>query len=75
MARLQARLKPEHRSRYSGLNALTWYDVAPLFPGVTTRAINLAGERLTRLHTGRDFVSVKAEHLDFRPKVEAERAS
>jgi len=68
MARLQAQLKPEHKSQYPGLRGETWYDVAPLFPGVTTRSVNLAGDRLTRLFTGRDHVTVKAEHLDFRPR-------
>jgi hypothetical protein len=68
MARLQAQLKPEHKSQYPGLRGETWYDVAPLFPGVTIRSVNLAGERLTRLFTGRDHVTVKAEHLDFRER-------
>jgi hypothetical protein len=41
--------------------------VAPIFPGVTQRMVNMAGERLTRLSTSRGFVILRAEHLEFRP--------
>ena len=44
-----------------------WYNVAPIFPGVTQRMVNMAGERLTRLATARGFVIIRAEHLEFRP--------
>lgn len=75
MAEFQARLKPEHRLRYPSINALTWYDVAPFFPGVRDRTVNIAGERIARLRTARDYVTVLSQHLDFRTRLEAERAS
>ncbi|HXE58824.1 MAG TPA: hypothetical protein VNK43_12555 [Gemmatimonadales bacterium] len=68
MARFQARLKPEHRLRYRGINPLSWYDVVPLFPGVTQRMCTLDGERLARLKVGRDYVTVHARHFEIRPK-------
>lgn len=68
MTRLQARLKPEHRLLYPSLNSITWYEVTPLFPGVTARTLNMAGERLTRLKTAHDYATVHAEHLEFRSK-------
>ena len=43
------------------------YDVAPIFPGVTQRMVNMAGERLTRLSTPRGFLIIRADHLEFRP--------
>jgi hypothetical protein len=68
MARLQARAKPEHRHRYPELKLEVWYDVVPLWPGLRERMTTLAGDRLTRLRIGRtEFVTVRAEHLDFRP--------
>src|SRR3954453_9434264 len=67
--RWQARVKTEHRNRYPELRAETWYDVVPLWPGLTTRMVNLVGERLTRLRVGADYLTVLAEHLDFRPAV------
>lgn len=66
MPDFQARIMSEHRLRYPGLNAVTWYDVSPLFPGVTHRAKNLKGDRLARLETDRGTVTVLAEHLEFR---------
>ncbi len=69
MANLQARLKPEHRLRYPGLNAVSWYDVAPLYPGLRERALNMSGERITRLRTRHEYVTVLAAHLEFRPAV------
>jgi hypothetical protein len=65
----QARVKSEHRPRYPELRAETWYDVVPLWPGLTTRMVNLAGERLARLRVGSEHVTVLGEHLDFRPAV------
>jgi len=41
--------------------------VAPIFPGVTQRMVNMAGERLTRLSTPRGFLILRADHLEFRP--------
>lgn len=68
MARLQARVKPEHRYFYPELRQDVWYDVAPLWPGLRERMTTLAGDRLTRLRVGRtEHVTVRAEHLEFRP--------
>ena len=67
MAGVQARLRSEHQRKYPDLNAGVWYDVAPIFPGVTQRMVNMAGERLTRLSTPRGFLILRAEHLEFRP--------
>ena len=64
---VQARLRSEHQRRYPDLSPTTWYDVAPIFPGVTQRMVNMAGERLTRLATPQGFVILRAEHLEFRP--------
>jgi hypothetical protein len=67
MAGVQARLRNEHQRKYPELNPSRWYNVAPIFPGVTQRMVNMAGERLTRLATPRGFVILRAEHLEFRP--------
>jgi hypothetical protein len=48
------------------LDPTVWYQVVPIFPGVTQRMVNMAGERLARLSTPRGFVTMKAEHLEFR---------
>jgi hypothetical protein len=64
---VQARVRSEHQRRYPDLNPTKWYDVAPIFPGVTQRMVNMAGERLTRLSTSQGFVILRAEHLEFRP--------
>ncbi len=64
---VQARLRSEQQRRYPDLNPTKWYDVAPIFPGVTQRMVNMAGERLTRLATPQGFVILRAEHLEFRP--------
>ena len=64
---VQARLRSEHQRKYPELNPSKWYEVAPIFPGVTQRMVNMAGERLTRLSTPRGFVILRAEHLEFRP--------
>ena len=67
MPGVQARLRSEHQRKYPDLNPSRWYDVAPIFPGVTQRMVNMAGERLARLSTPRGFVILRAEHLEFRP--------
>lgn len=67
---VQARLRNEHQRKYPELSPTKWYDVAPIFPGVTQRMVNMAGERLTRLSTPRGFVILRAEHLEFRPAQE-----
>jgi hypothetical protein len=67
MAGVQARLRSEHQRKYPELNPSKWYNVAPIFPGVTQRMVNMAGERLARLATSRGFVILRAEHLEFRP--------
>src|SRR5215212_4564509 len=67
MPGVQARLKEEHRRRYLDLDPKIWYQVVPIFPGVTQRMVNMAGERLARLATPRGFVTLRAEHLEFRP--------
>ena len=67
MAGVQARVRSEQQRKYPDLSASRWYDVAPIFPGVTQRMVNMAGERLTRLATPRGYVIIRAEHLEFRP--------
>ena len=67
MPGVQARLRSEHQRKYPDISTSKWYDVAPIFPGVTQRMVNMAGERLTRLATPRGFVILRAEHLEFRP--------
>ena len=63
---VQARLRQEHKRRYLDLDPNDWYQVVPVFPGVTQRMVNMAGERLTRLATPRGFMTVRADHLEFR---------
>jgi hypothetical protein len=48
------------------LDPTTWYQVVPVFPGVTQRMVNMAGERLARLATPKGFVTIRADHLEFR---------
>jgi hypothetical protein len=67
MPGVQARLKAEHKRRYLDLDPTVWYQVVPIFPGVTQRMVNMAGERLARLSTPRGFVTLRADHLEFRP--------
>jgi hypothetical protein len=67
MAGVQARLRSEHQRKYADLNASVWYEVAPIFPGVTQRMVNMAGERLCRLSTPRGYLILRADHLEFRP--------
>ena len=74
MAGVQARVRSEHQRKYPELNPSRWYNVAPIFPGVTQRMVNMAGERLTRLATSRGFVILRAEHLEFRPAPGGEEA-
>jgi hypothetical protein len=66
MPGVQARLKAEHKRRYLDLDPSAWYQVVPIFPGVTQRMVNMAGERLARISTPRGFVTMRAEHLEFR---------
>ncbi|HEV2290374.1 MAG TPA: hypothetical protein VGR60_00880 [Gemmatimonadales bacterium] len=68
MTAFQARLKPQVAQKYSGLNSVTWYDVDPLWAGVTERNMNLLGQRMTRLRTGKDHTTVMAEDLEFRER-------
>lgn len=67
---VQARVKSEHQRKYPELEASSWYEVAPIFPGVTQRMVNMAGDRLARLSTPRGLVIIKADHLEFRPAPE-----
>ena len=73
MPDMQARLKPEFSLRYPRLSAGVWYEVAPIFPGVTVRRVDIFGRRITRLKTARDFETVQALHFDFRQQVIAEQ--
>jgi hypothetical protein len=73
MKRFQARLKPEFRLQYPELNLAAWYDVDPLFPGLTDRRVNMSGQRVTRLKLGSGHREVIAEHLEFRPREDAGR--
>lgn len=66
MPDMQARLKPEYSLRYPRLSAGVWYDVSPIFPGVTVRRVDIFGRRITRLKTSRDFETVQATHFEFR---------
>jgi hypothetical protein len=68
----EARVKPEHRRRYPDLIPERWYPVAPLWPGLTQRTHNMSKERLTRIQTARDFIMIRAEHLEFRERVSGE---
>jgi hypothetical protein len=67
MPGVQARLRSEHQRKYPDLTPAVWYEVAPIFPGVTQRMVNRAGERLARLTTPRGFIILRADHLEFRP--------
>jgi len=75
MPDMQARLKPEFSLRYPRLSAGVWYEVAPIFPGVTVRRVDIFGRRITRLKTARDFETVQALHFDFRQQVVAEQGA
>jgi len=65
---MQARLKPEFSLRYPRLSAGVWYDVSPIFPGVTVRRVDIFGRRIARLKTSRDFETVQAAHFEFIPR-------
>ena len=69
MPGVQARVRAEHQRKYPELNPSKWYEVAPIFPGVTQRMVNMAGERLARLATPRGFITMRADHLEFRAAV------
>lgn len=71
MARFQARIKPEHRKRYSELDPDTWYDVEPLWPGSSVRRLDMADKRVARLKTDWGYTSLRAEYLEFREKKQA----
>ena len=62
----EARVKPEHQIRYPELQAHGWYDVVPLWPGLTERMTNLRGERLTRLRVDGVVHTVRNDHFEFR---------
>ncbi|HEX7023186.1 MAG TPA: hypothetical protein VF187_00085 [Gemmatimonadales bacterium] len=72
---MQARLKPEYSLRYPRLSAGVWYDVSPIFPGVTVRRVDIFGRRITRLKTSRDFETVQAAHFEFRVEVPQEQTA
>ena len=57
MPGVQARLRSEHKRRYLDLDPTAWYQVVPVFPGVTQRMVNMAGERLARLATPKGFTT------------------
>jgi hypothetical protein len=67
---MQARLKTEFSPRYPRLSHSEWYEVAPIFPGVTIRRVDMFGRRVTRLKTPRDYETVQAAHFEFRPRPE-----
>ena len=69
MPGVQAKLRAEHKRRYLDLDPATWYQVVPVFPGVTQRMVNMAGERLARIATPRGFMTLRADHLEFRSAV------
>ena len=66
MPKMEARLKPEFTLRYPRLEHGVWYEVAPIFPGVTVLRIDMFGRRIARLKTARDFETVQANHFEFR---------
>lgn len=70
MPKMEARLKPEFTLRYPRLEHGVWYEVAPIFPGVTVRRIDMFGRRITRLRTARDFETVQSSHFEFRMRPE-----
>jgi hypothetical protein len=67
-SQMQARLKSEHTLRYPRLSPNMWYDVSPIFPGVTTRRVDIFGRRITRIRTARDYETVQAAHFEFRER-------
>lgn len=75
MPRMEARLKPEFTLRYPRLEHGVWYEVTPIFPGVTVRRIDMFGRRITRLKTARDYETVQSSHFEFRMRPEPAAAS
>jgi hypothetical protein len=69
MPGVEARLREEYKRIYHDIDPKAWYQVMPIFPGVTQRMVNMAGERLARLATPRGFVTMRADHLEFRSAV------
>ena len=74
IALMQARLKPEHTLRYPRLSPHVWYEVSPIFPGVTTRRVDIFGRRITRIKTARDYETVQSAHFEFRERPVEEEA-
>ena len=70
MSDMQGRLKPEFSLRYPRLSPGVWYEVSPIFPGVTVLRVDIFGRRITRLRTTRDYETVQAAHFEFRRKAE-----
>jgi hypothetical protein len=68
MPRTQARLKSEHKRQHPELDGDTWYDVVPIFPGVTQRMVNFAGQRLTRLATPSGYLILPNDRFEFRER-------
>ncbi len=66
MAGVKARLRPEFRLKYPALSLTAWYEVEPLFPGLTDRRLNFFGQRVARLRVGDEHLEVLAEHLEFQ---------
>jgi hypothetical protein len=66
MPGVEARLREQYKRIYHDIDPMAWYQVIPIFPGVTQRMVNMAGERLARLATPRGFVTMRADHLEFR---------
>jgi hypothetical protein len=66
MPGVEARLREQYKRIYHDIDPMAWYQVMPIFPGVTQRMVNMAGERLARLATPRGFVTMRADHLEFR---------
>jgi hypothetical protein len=66
MPGVEARLREDFKRMYHELDSGAWYQVVPIFPGVTQRMVNMAGERLARLATPRGFITMRADHLEFR---------
>jgi hypothetical protein len=72
MPGVEARLREEYKRMYHEISPGVWYQVVPIFPGVTQRMVNMAGERLARLATPRGFLTLRADHLEFRAAVESQ---
>ena len=71
MPGVEARLREEYKRMYHDIDSSMWYQVVPIFPGVTQRMVNMAGERLARLATPRGFLTLRADHLEFRSAAES----